>query len=336
MHEEERLPDQPLVSIIIPVFNKVGFVESTLKSALNQSYSPIEVLVVDDGSDDGTSELLTILNDGSFELIRQNNLGVECARNLGWTKSSGQLVVFLDADDIMMQNRIAAQVVEFESDDNLVLLGTRAKLIDSRGQRVGALIPPLQNDSLQLTLLFKNPFVLSSVMIRRSSIDGLPFVEGLEPNSAEDYRLWWRIARTGTIRNLSTQLTSYRLLKSSRSHSAMTSPAADAHKLSSSQILQILQDTNIGVSEVNDLVQCLNDWSVIFNLEGRFFSARPVVLYLRILHRQGIRITSISRECKKVILGHLLKIIIAQIVRLAPRSMRCRLLLIISRLRFIE
>lgn len=91
--------DPVTVSVIIPLYNKGKYIERALSSVLAQTFPPLEIIVVDDGStDDGTERVLK-LNSSEIILIRQENRGPGAARNIGMAKAMGKYVVFLDADD---------------------------------------------------------------------------------------------------------------------------------------------------------------------------------------------------------------------------------------------
>ncbi len=89
----------PLISVVIPAYNSQGTIERAVRSALTQDYDPIEVIVVDDGSEDRTAEVVRSIADGRIRLVRQPNAGPAAARNRGIGESRGEFVAFLDADD---------------------------------------------------------------------------------------------------------------------------------------------------------------------------------------------------------------------------------------------
>jgi glycosyltransferase involved in cell wall biosynthesis len=108
-----------LVSVVIPVFNREQYVHETLDSIRRQDYRPIEIMVVDDGSNDGTSHVVERWLDANWEsdlhlqLIRQPNLGVDTARNAGLQASSGEFIQFLDSDDLLHPNKLSECVLRF-------------------------------------------------------------------------------------------------------------------------------------------------------------------------------------------------------------------------------
>ncbi|WP_435134182.1 glycosyltransferase family 2 protein [Formosa sp. A9] len=101
---------QPLVSIIIPLYDAVTFFEETLQSVLQQSYNNIEVIVVDDGSTDGSWELAESFLSDKIKVLKNKGKGACAARNYGFDVSSGDYIQYLDADDLLSSNKIECQV----------------------------------------------------------------------------------------------------------------------------------------------------------------------------------------------------------------------------------
>ncbi len=103
-----NLTQQPLVSVIIPCYRSERFLALTLESVLRQSYASLEVVVVDDGSPDASASIARTFaeRDGRVRVVVQENAGVASARNRGMAESAGELLVFLDADDVMLPDAI--------------------------------------------------------------------------------------------------------------------------------------------------------------------------------------------------------------------------------------
>src|SRR4029450_9561835 len=100
---------QPLVSVIIPTFDRATWVREAIASVLAQTYPHLELIVVDDGSHDATPEVIQAFGQ-ALTYIRQAHAGVSAARNRGVAASRGALVAFLDSDDLWLPRKIAAQV----------------------------------------------------------------------------------------------------------------------------------------------------------------------------------------------------------------------------------
>ena len=103
-----------LVSVIIPAYNASAFIEDTIRSICGQSWSNLEIIVIDDGSSDNTVSICATINDTRLKIIRQENSGVATARNNGLKYAKGEYVVFFDADDLMSPEFLALRVHALE------------------------------------------------------------------------------------------------------------------------------------------------------------------------------------------------------------------------------
>jgi len=99
----------PLVSVILPTYNAMAFLAQAVESVLTQDYSQMELLVIDDGSTDGTADHAA-LQDPRIRVLRQKNAGPAAARNLGLAHAQGELVAFIDADDFWLPGKLRTQV----------------------------------------------------------------------------------------------------------------------------------------------------------------------------------------------------------------------------------
>lgn len=106
---------QTLVSVIIPTYNRKDFVVNAIDSCLNQTYNNIEIIVIDDGSTDGTKDIISEINNEVVDYTWQSNGGVSSARNTGVRKSNGEYIVFLDSDDKLYPNFIERALSEIKS-----------------------------------------------------------------------------------------------------------------------------------------------------------------------------------------------------------------------------
>lgn len=229
----------PFVSVIIPVYNKREFIEETINSVLGQIHENIEIIVVDDGSTDESPQVINTFSDPRLRVFAQSNAGVERARNFGFSQSSGSFIVFLDADDLMRSDRLVKQLERFKLDEDLVLVGTWANVIDRSGKVIGSICPSSSNTAIQLGHLFRNQFVSSSVMVRRSAISAsLVFDETRGNRFAEDFDLWNRVSKRGLVFNIPERLTSYRRLTVSRSQSSGESILKSARGISAEWLHQ--------------------------------------------------------------------------------------------------
>jgi len=185
--------DGPRVSVIIPTFNRAEFVVRAVRSALEQTVAPAEVIVVDDGSRDHTPEVLAPFGDRIVRMVHDGNQGVSAARNTGLRRSRAPLVAFLDSDDYWLPRKLAVQVSFFRDHPEAVACQTEEVWI-RRGRRVnpGARHRKPSGDifgpSLELCLV--SP---SAVMLKRDLFREVGLFDERLP-ACEDYDLWLRIA----------------------------------------------------------------------------------------------------------------------------------------------
>ncbi len=182
----------PLVSIIIPVFNRKKLLERAIQSVLKQSFKDFELFIVDDGSDDGTQNL-SILNDRKITFIRlEKNSGVSKARNIGVKKSSGEWIAFLDSDDEWFAQKLEKQIGWCRENPEFEIMQTKEIWIRN-GKQVN---PPMTHQKFQGDLfaasLQRCMITPSSVLLKRSLFETTGGFNETFP-VCEDYDLWLRI-----------------------------------------------------------------------------------------------------------------------------------------------
>jgi glycosyltransferase involved in cell wall biosynthesis len=183
----------PLVSIVIPCYNHARFLAAAITSAIEQSYAPCEILVVDDGSSDDSAQIAGRYS--SVKLIRQRNAGLAAARNAGVAACSGSYITFLDADDRLLPDAVAIGVISLNLHRVSAFVFGRYRLIDGRGLPLDASPRLLPYRHQYLDLLRHNYIGLhATVMYRRDVLHDVGgFDESLK--ACEDYDLFLRITR---------------------------------------------------------------------------------------------------------------------------------------------
>jgi glycosyltransferase involved in cell wall biosynthesis len=180
------------VSVIIPTYNRVGCLREAVDSVLSQGFRGFELIVVDDGSTDETPQLLREYGD-SIRVLRQENRGVSAARNAGIAAGRGELIAFLDSDDIWLPGKLACQVDFFRQNPELLICQTE-ELWVKNGRRVN----PGQRHRKRGGMIFEPSLALclvspSAVMLRRELFDRVGFFAEHLP-ACEDYDLWLRVS----------------------------------------------------------------------------------------------------------------------------------------------
>src|SRR5512143_4014499 len=118
------MSSEPLVSVVMPVYNGARYLRQALESALNQTYRPLEIIVVDDGSTDETSAILAEFG-SRIRAIRQKNPGSAAARNAALQAAHGEIIAFLDADDLWLPQKLEVQVAYLRAHPDVELVATR-------------------------------------------------------------------------------------------------------------------------------------------------------------------------------------------------------------------
>ncbi len=186
------MPHKNCVSVIIPTFNRGWAICDALKSVLDQTTPPHEVIVIDDGSTDNTKDALEPFKD-RIKLFTQKNSGVSAARNLGIKKSSGDFLAFLDSDDLWLPEKLSCQLDFFNTHLEAMICQTEEIWIRN-GRRVNPKIKHKKPSGMifekSLHLCLVSP---SAVMMRRIFFDIKGYFDEALP-ACEDYDLWLRTA----------------------------------------------------------------------------------------------------------------------------------------------
>ena len=208
--EPAALTRGPLVSVVIPTYNRAKLVYRSATSVLDQSYLDLELIVVDDGSTDDTLARLTAIRDLRLRVISQENGGVAAARNRGMAEAAGVYIAFLDSDDLWQQDKLARQIATLEAADR------RYGFCYTGVELRGADVPPrheapIGEGRLFEAMLLENPVraPTSCGVIRREVYEA---VGGFDPSlpAIEDWEWLQRVARLYDVLAVDAPLTIYR------------------------------------------------------------------------------------------------------------------------------
>lgn len=185
----------PLVSVIIPNYNYATYLGEAIESALGQSYPDVEVIVVDDGSTDGSEAVVRRYGE-RVRWLRQPRQGVSACRNLGVQVSRGALVAFLDADDCWLPRKLERQVDAWLAEPDLGLMHCGVRLIDEAGRPAGSRLDGLAGWIAAEMLLFRRPTILmagSGALVPRETFDKVGGFDTRLSTSA-DWDFCYRVA----------------------------------------------------------------------------------------------------------------------------------------------
>ncbi|MBC7528709.1 MAG: glycosyltransferase family 2 protein [Chthonomonadaceae bacterium] len=182
------MSDQPTISVVIPAYNSEKFVADAIKSVLAQTVPPLEIIVVDDGSTDGTSGIVSRFS-SSVRPIRQGNEGPASARNHGIREAKGEWIALLDADDTWLPQKLERQILH-TNDSKIGVIHAFSE--GWKREESGRGNPDFK------TLWLKNSLITSSVLMRKSACEEVGyFEEDRALIAVEDYNLWLRFAHAG-------------------------------------------------------------------------------------------------------------------------------------------
>jgi glycosyltransferase involved in cell wall biosynthesis len=286
-----------LVSVILPTFNRADVVVRALNSVFDQTYKNLELIVIDDGSTDATSQVLKAYQD-KIIYIKQANRGVSAARNAGIKKARGEYIAFIDSDDRWMPAKLDEQIKFFISHEQnkLALVCTDVEIVDTQGIHHDRrrFIPKISDCILSIIDVFKDPYLgLPTVMIKAEYLsNNIVFDEELK--SAEDIDLYLRLCVHNNAGYIHKKLVEVH--QSSNSLSASLSSYAD-----NVHVITRFLDANTGLfkeykNDVNQLMhRLLVDYATTLlwmgqNRESRAklklalqykLSAKAIFLYLK-------------------------------------------------------
>ena len=225
--------ENPLVSVIIPVYNGKKYISETIESVLGQTYAPIEIIIIDDGSKDSSHNVIKpYLNDNKIKYYFQQNQGVAAARNFGIQKSSGNLIAFIDQDDLWLPEKISRQVSLMSTNSQLALVHGRIEFINENGTRIKPLWTHPEVSGYCFKEMFSgNKIAMLTALVKKESI----MAAGMFDETiaiTDDYDLWLKISYTNMVGYVDETIALYRY------HGENTSGNIVAFKKNELQVLQ--------------------------------------------------------------------------------------------------
>lgn len=198
------------ISVIIPFYNRIPTLLEAIKSVLSQSYTNIEVLLIDDGSTDDLTPLKR-LNDPRLHFVYQEHKGASAARNLGISLSSGEYIAFLDSDDLFLPGKLEKQI-NYMATHNLPFSHTSYQRMDMHGRPREVINSGRFSGKVFPRILASCGIATPTVMMKREVLNNMRFKESIE--FAEDVCLWIDIAYSYTIGGIDEPLTRVRIGRS--------------------------------------------------------------------------------------------------------------------------
>ncbi len=209
----------PELSIIMPVYNAAKYLAEAVESLLVQSFSDFELIIIDDASTDGSSEIAEMYDDGRIKLFHnEKNSGIVFSRNRGLSEATGDFIAPFDADDVALPGKFAKQIRFLKRNPGYGMVGSWVKFINGNGETMkGKWKLPAKPEKIPAIMLFRNYFVQSTVVIRREALPPEGYRKGYDV--VEDYKMWIEIAAKHKVWNLPEYLVNYRVHDQSATNS---------------------------------------------------------------------------------------------------------------------
>lgn len=177
----------PVASIVVPAYNAAATIASTLRSLLRQTFADFEIIVVDDGSNDRTVEIVQEFNDPRLCLVRQTNRGLAGAHNTGIDRSRGEFIGFCDADDLWMPEKLELHVAHLRRSPDVGISFSGSQMIDADGRPLRVSQRPKLVGLTAADIFLRNPIGNgSAAVVRRVAFNAIAW---RPPQESE--RDWW-------------------------------------------------------------------------------------------------------------------------------------------------
>jgi glycosyltransferase involved in cell wall biosynthesis len=208
----ERVKRRPVVSVLMTVYNGERYLAEAVDSILSQTFEDFEFIIVDDGSTDGSLELLGAFErrDPRIRLFARPHAGIVPAANFGLRQCRGEFIARMDSDDVALPHRFEVQVQTLREHADAVVVGGAYDLIDAAGRFLRRQWPPMDDPSLQeLSLCGLTPICQPLAMMRKSALDQVGEYDRVV-ETAEDNDMWLRLGEVGRLMCVPEVLLKYR------------------------------------------------------------------------------------------------------------------------------
>ncbi len=200
----------PRITVLMSVYNGEEYLAEAIESILRQTFRDFEFLIIDDGSTDGTKEIIESIQDSRIRLISRANKGFTASLNEGIEKARGEYIARQDADDLSLPQRLEREVVYLDAHPEVGMVGTNYTIMDDADRPVVTTRLFTHPDDLAIAELLSNQFGHGSVMMRKSVVNNVGLYDSRGGEVVSDYDLFCRISRVAKLANLKEPLYKWR------------------------------------------------------------------------------------------------------------------------------
>lgn len=229
---------QPLVSVLMSVYNGEKYLKEAIDSVLMQTYANLELVLLDDCSTDSSLEIIHSYTDSRIRFFQNDeNLGIVKTLNKMPKLAQGKFVAIIDCDDVMYPQKIERQIQYLLDNPNCGVCGTWTQKISAKGRHIGKIQLPVRSDDAKINLCFQSSFVHSSVMMRKEILLQEMYDENF--STAQDFDLWTRLAERTDFYNAPQMLTGYRWHENNASKTQQSTQEAKREELIRRQLSKL-------------------------------------------------------------------------------------------------
>ena len=199
------------LSVIIPIYNAGKYISFAINSVLTQTFSDLELIIINDGSTDNSKSIIDSFDDKRIKYFENDsNRGIVYSRNRGVSLAKGKYIGMLDADDVAYPDKFEKQINFLEKNRDFGFVGSWVRFIDEDGNSLpGRWKLKAKPEEIPAIMLFKNYFLQSAVLYRKEIFEKYSFTKGFD--ILEDYLLWYQITKKYKVANFPEYLVDYRL-----------------------------------------------------------------------------------------------------------------------------
>ncbi len=229
----------PKITVLMPVFNAGAYLNEAIRSVLLQNFRDFEFLIIDDGSTDGSQDVIRSFSDKRINFIQNTtNIGVASTLNRGLSLAKGEYIARMDGDDISEPIRLMSQICLMDKKKDVGVCGARVRTRDSHAK--GHVIRfPLDSGTIKSFILFNNPLNHPVVMMRKNLLEKYQLRYDPSCLAAQDYEFWSRCANCFDIVNLKKVLLTWRINKTGMTHRNFDASNAVAMKVQKQELARI-------------------------------------------------------------------------------------------------
>lgn len=286
-----------LVSVLLPAYNAEAYIAQSIQSILNQTYNNLELIVINDGSTDGTEKIIASFKDSRIVLINnKENEGLVAVLNKGIAHCKGEFIARMDADDWAYPTRISKQLSYLLKNKLVGICGCNIELWDGN-QILDRWLFPTMDEEIKASLLFKCSFAHPTVMYRKSLFSDYNEVYEKDFFPAEDYKLWVRLSKKTEFHNINQILLRYRITPNQISSCNQVAQQAKAIEISWNQVLKMFKDKEPSPKQYEVHKLLIQD-----NWPKNKHDLIELSSWINVLHRTN----KLSKDYNEKILGNIL------------------------------